>query len=235
VITGIIIALPNELTTLTSKRIDRGHCVFIADKILVAYSGAGATNAQISAELLISKGTNQLISWGCAAALDGTLKPGDLVIADRLITRDDEYIEVNKRWHAHAHSLLSPLLTTFIGGLTESASIVSSNKEKQHLHTITQAIALDMESAAIAKTAQEKNLPFLTIRVIVDPATMNMPAAINYAINDHGEISLKKLALFIALHPNELIDLIRLGFYFNAAKSSLKQVAKKIDALSHFQ
>ncbi len=234
-ITGIIVALPDELTTLTSKRIDRGHCVFIADKILVAYSGAGAANAQLSAALLISKGASQLISWGCAAALDDALKPGDLVIAERLITRDDEYIEVNHRWHTHAHSLLSPLLTTFIGDLTESESIVSSNKEKQHLHTITQAIALDMESAAIAKAAKEKNLPFLTIRVIVDPANMNMPAAISYAIDDHGEISLKKLALFIVLHPNELIDLIRLGFYFNAAKSSLKQIAKKIDSLSHFQ
>ncbi len=88
-ITGIVVALPEELTTLTSKKIDKGRCVFIADKLLVAYSGAGPVNAQAAAELLASKGATRLISWGCAAALSETLKPGDLILADKLIDADN--------------------------------------------------------------------------------------------------------------------------------------------------
>ena len=88
-ITGIVVALPEELASLTSKRIDKGHCVFIADKLLVVYSGVGADNAAKAAELLINKGASQLISWGCAAALAPAIKSGDLVIADRLIDVND--------------------------------------------------------------------------------------------------------------------------------------------------
>lgn len=182
-ITGIVVALPEELTTLTSKRIDKGHCVFIADKLLVAYSGAGAKNATAAAELLISKGATQLISWGCAAGLQASLKAGDLVLADRLLDVNDTEVVINPNWHEHANNLLAPYVDVHVGSLTESANIVSSSKEKQHLQIITEAIALDMESISVAKVASKKNLPFLAIRVIVDPAGMDLPSAVGYAAN----------------------------------------------------
>ena len=84
-ITGIVVALPEELTTLTSIKIDKGCCRFIADKLLVVYSGAGPINAQSAAELLVAEGATRLMSWGCAAALSASLKPGDLILADKLI------------------------------------------------------------------------------------------------------------------------------------------------------
>ncbi len=233
-ITGIVVALPEELSTLTSKRIDKGHCVFIADKVLVAYSGAGAKNATTAAELLINKGATQLISWGCAAALDMRLKPGDLTLADNLIDVDDTEIAINSSWREYANNLLAPYLKIHTGSLTESTNIISSSREKLHLQLITEAIALDMESVAIAKAAIKKNLPFLAIRAIVDPADMDMPRAVSYAANAEGDIVLSRLLLFIFLHPAELLGLIRLGVYFNAAKSTLKQVAKTLDVLTDF-
>lgn len=234
-ITGIVVALPEELTTLTSKRIDKGHCVFIADKLLVAYSGAGAKNATAAAELLISKGATQLISWGCAAGLQASLKAGDLVLADRLLDVNDTEVVINPNWHEHANNLLAPYVDVHVGSLTESANIVSSSKEKQHLQIITEAIALDMESISVAKVASKKNLPFLAIRVIVDPAGMDLPSAVGYAANSEGDIILSRLLLFLALHPTELPGLIRLGFYFNAAKATLKRVARQLEALADFK
>lgn len=234
-ITGIIVALPEELATLTAKRIDKGHCVFIADKLLVAYSGTGAKNAVAAAELLIGKGATQLLSWGCAAALSPSLKPGDLVLADTLIDMDNVAIAINHHWYGYAKNLLKEFVKIQSGKLTESIDIVTSSREKQHLQLITQAIALDMESIAIAKTAEKKSLPFLAIRVIVDPANMDLPRAISYASNPDGDINLGRLLLFIILHPTELPSLIRLGFYFNAAKATLKQIAKQLDALADFK
>jgi len=46
VITGIVVALPEELTTLTPKKIDKGGCHFVAEKLVVAYSGAGSKIAR---------------------------------------------------------------------------------------------------------------------------------------------------------------------------------------------
>ena len=237
-ITGIVVALPEELTTLTSNSIKRQGYAFIADNLLVAYSGAGPINAQLSAELLVAKGATRLISWGCAAALSGLLKPGDLVLADNLVDaegRRDAKFCVSTDWHSYVKNLLSLSFIVHTGSLAESKSIVLSSKDKQQLHAITGAVALDMESVAIAKVAERYALPFLAIRVIADPLNMDLPQAINYSLNDRGDIVLGKLLLFIAMHPAELPGLIKLGLHFNAARKTLKAIARNLDKVTEFQ
>ncbi|MDO9048683.1 MAG: phosphorylase [Methylobacter sp.] len=231
-ITGIIVALPEELSTLTSKKIDKGCCVFISDTIVLAYFGAGADNARTASESLIAQGATRLISWGCAAALSESLKPGDLVLADTLIDAEGTQIGITPDWYDYTKSLLSTHLKVHTGSLAESKTIVAAGKNKKHLHTQTGAIALDMESAAIAKVAQQNDLPFLAIRTIADPVNMDLPKAINHSLNDEGDIVLAKLLLFIVLHPAELPGLIKLGLHFNAAKNTLKSVAKQLDHLT---
>jgi adenosylhomocysteine nucleosidase len=237
VITGIVVALPEELTTLTSKKIDKGRCLFIADNLLIAYSGAGPINAQSAAELLVTKGATRLMSWGCAAALSASLKQGDLILADHLIDVDgcrDAKCCVSTDWQSYTKNRLAKFIVVHSGGLAESIGIVSSSKDKKQLHSITDAVALDMESIAIAKVASRYNLPFLTIRAIVDPVNMNLPLAVSHSLNDRGEIVLGKLLLFIFLHPAELPGLIKLGLHFNAAKKTLKLVAKHLDEVTDF-
>jgi len=231
-ITGIVVALPEELSTLTSKKIDKGCHVFITDTIVLAYSGAGADNARAASALLITQGATRLISWGCAAALSETLKPGDLVLADTLIDAEGAQIGTHPGWIELSQSLLSNSLKAHSGSLAESRSIVATGKDKKHLHAQTGAIALDMESIAIAKVAQLNNLPFLAIRTIADPVNMDLPKSINHSLNNEGDIVLAKLLLFIALHPTELPGLIKLGLHFNAAKNTLKLVAKQLDHLT---
>jgi adenosylhomocysteine nucleosidase len=234
VITGIVVALPEELTTLTSKKLDKGQCLFMSDKLLIAYSGAGPVNAEATAELLVAKGATRLISWGCAAALSASLNPGDLILADNLIDAGNIEIAVNADWHSHTKNRIATFATVHTGLLAESKNIVTSVKDKKQLHSITGAIALDMESIAIAKVAKQHTLPFLTIRVIADPVTMNLPQAINYSLNDQGEVVLGKLLLFLFLHPVELPGLIKLGLHFNAAKKTLKAIAGHLDKVTGF-
>ncbi|MCL7419507.1 MAG: phosphorylase [Methylobacter sp.] len=233
-ITGIVVALEEELGTLTSKNIEKGHCVFISDKVLVAYSGAGPEYAQTAAELLVSRGVTRLISWGCAAALGASLKPGDLTLADSLIDADKVRFDIASDWHNHTKNILSAQTTVYTGCLAESSRIVSSSKDKKQLHVQTGAIALDMESIAVAKIARQHALPFLAIRAIVDPVNMNLPKAIDHSLNDQGDVVIGKLLIFLTLHPFELPGLIKLGLHFNAAKNKLKLVAKQLDIINGF-
>lgn len=231
-ITGIVVALPEELSTLTSKKIDKGCCVFITDTIVLAYSGAGADNARTASELLLAQGVTRLISWGCAAALSESLKPGDLILADTLIDAEGTQIDIQPDWIGLTNTLLSSHVKAHIGSLAESLTIVATAKDKKHLHSQTGAIALDMESTAVAKVARQNGLPFLTIRTIADPVHMDLPKAINHSLNDEGDVVLAKLLAFIALHPTELPGLIKLGLHFNAAKNTLRSVAKQLDRLT---
>ena len=233
-ITGIVVALPEELTTLTSIKIDKGRCLFIASKLLVAYSGAGAVNAEAAAELLVAKGASRLISWGCAAALSASSRSGDLILADKLIDAGNVEMTVNADWHSDTKNRLATIAVVHSGCLAESKSIVSSSKDKKQLHSITSAIAVDMESIAIAKVARQHELPFLSIRAIADPVNMDLPSAISYALNGNGDIVLGKVFSFLFLHPAELPGLIKLGLYFNAAMKTLKSVAKQLDKVADF-
>lgn len=231
-ITGIIVALPEELSTLTSKKIAKGCCVFIRDTLVLTCSGAGAENARIASELLIAQGATQLISWGCAGALDDSLNSGDVILADALIDAEGCQIDSHPDWHKAVKNLLTPYLKIRIGSLVESLTLVATVLDKNQLHSRTNAIAVDMETIAIAKVAVQNNLPFLAIRAIADPANMDLPKAISHALNNNGDIVLNKLLLFIALHPSEIPALIKLGLHFNAAKNSLKRIAQQLDQLS---
>jgi adenosylhomocysteine nucleosidase len=241
VITGIVVALQEELGTLSrlpgfarERKIAKGSYALAADNMAVVYSGAGPKNAQSAAELLVANGATRLISWGCAAALNETLKAGDLVLANALIDANNHKIDIKSEWHSHATSQLLQNFAVYMGCLVESKNIVSSTEDKKKLRSKTGAIALDMESIAIAKVAGQHNLPFLAIRAIADTAGMNLPKSINYALNDLGDIALGRLLFHLALHPSELPGLINTGFCFSAAKNTLKLVAKHLNTVIDF-
>ena len=233
-ITGIVVALPEELATLTPKKMAKGRCVFMAENVIVACSGAGPVNAEAAAELLIAEGATRLISWGCAGALSAALKPGDLILADKLIDAGNSEMAVNANWLDHTKKSLAHVVAVQTGHLAESVSLISTAKDKRQLHANTGAVAVDMESSAVAKAARQNTLPFLSIRAIADPVTMDLPRAIGYSLNGQGDVMLGKLLLFLFLHPTELPGLIKLGLHFNAAKKTLKLVAKQLDTIIDF-
>ncbi len=230
-ITGIVIALPEEIGSLTAHQIRRGERIFIHDSLLVTCSGAGPLNAGFAAEQLIAHGAQRLISWGCAAALDPQLKPGDLVLATQLLADDGTAMAITHAWQQHTQQLLAQQVPLRTGTLLESVGIVTHAHAKQSLFAASQAVALDMESVAIARVAQQHALEFLAIRAIADPASLSLPLAVSHAMNAAGEMDIRKLLIYIVQHPSEIPALIKLGLHFNAAKYTLKTVARQLDAI----
>jgi adenosylhomocysteine nucleosidase len=237
VITGIVVALPEELSTLTAKKIAKGCVEQISDNILVIFSGAGRENARTAAQLLVTLGASKLISWGCAAALDASFRPGDLVLANRCVDAEhNEFDLKNEEWLIHAKSCLSECLMVrmYMGKLAESAAIVETSHDKAGIAAAMGAIALDMESVAIAKVAQGQGLLYLSVRAIADPLNMDLPKAVSHALNDQGDVVIGKLLAYLVCHPSELPGLIRLGLSFHAAKTTLKHVARALDEIARF-
>lgn len=236
-ITGIVVALPQEISTLTARKVVKGQCVFLTDTLALAYSGAGASNAEAAAKLLIAQGATQLISWGCAGALSANLTSGDLVLADELIDADGAMMTIDHEWHRRVRTILEKVacqasgFALRCGSLLESKTLVATSHDKQQLHRQSNAIALDMESVAVAKVAHAHALPFLVIRAIADPVTMDLPQAVSYALNEQGDVQLGKLLTFLLTHPSELKGLITLGQHFNAAKHTLKAVAQQLEKI----
>lgn len=231
-ITGIVVALPEELRSLTAKKITKGSYLKLNDALLLGCAGAGPANAQQAATQLVAQGATRLISWGCAAGLAPQLKAGELVLATAVQAANGETLVTNPSWCELAQTTLAEHVPIRQGLLLESTVLVATASAKQALQQSTQALALDMESAAVARIAQQHNLPFLVIRAIADPADMDLPVAVVQALNAQGEVQLPKLLGYLLTHLHELPGLITLGLHFKAALNTLKTVNKHLSTLT---
>ncbi len=232
-IIGIVVALSEEVSTLTRAKPAQGDCVAISENILLCFAGAGPINAERATQNLINQGATHLISWGCAAALSPELKPGHLVLASG-IKSDNQHFNSDSDWLKHLHNLLSPNLTLSSANIAASKDLVSTSQAKQQIFQQTGAVALDMESGAIAELAQSNSLGFVAIRAIADPASMNLPNAISHSLNNNGQVVLARLLKYLISHPWEIPSLIKLGLHFNAAQKTLKTVALQLNAFVNF-
>lgn len=222
---GILVAMPQECRSLTPKRIAEGGFLALDEGCLVGLSGAGPEAAAHCAALLAGQGITALISWGCAAALDPNLKPGDLVLPQQIIGADGQTLETDPTWRRSLAAQLQPHLTVYQGNLLESRRIVSSAQEKRMLFADTGTVALDMESAAAARAALVFKLPFLAVRSIVDPANLDIPPSIAAAFDENGVLHVPKMLGRALLRPVDFLGIIRLGKDFGAAMNTLRQVA----------
>ncbi|WP_347987380.1 phosphorylase [Methylomonas sp. AM2-LC] len=234
-IVGIVVALPEELATLTKIKLLRGGYTALNDNILVAYAGTGATNAESAANLLVSKGAKALISWGCAAGLSDELKPGDLFIPKQVLSEQKQILDADKEWLQHLQILLTNRMRLITDLLVESSVIVGSSMKKKRIHQETRALALDMETVAVFKTANRSNIPCLAIRAIADPVDMNLPLAVVNSLNTEGHVEIDKLLRYILRHPSEIPGLIKLGLHFNAAAKTLKIIAHQLNDIINFK
>lgn len=228
---GIVVALPEELATLTSIKLRQGECRRIGMH-WVAYAGAGFQNATTAGQLLADKGAQCLISWGCAAGLAEVMKPGDLLLASQIDDGEQQF-RTDSGLSASLCQMLPNAIRAHTGKLYSCDRLISSSREKQRLHQQTEALGLDMESAAIAKVALRANLPFIAVRGIADPVSQTLPNAVIHALNDQGRVELSKLLRHLFWHPTEVKDLIQLGLNFHAAQKTLKIVARELNKQFH--
>jgi adenosylhomocysteine nucleosidase len=110
---------------------------------------------------------------------------------------------------------------------------VAREDEKHAIFASTGAIALDMESAAVARIAQRFHKPFLAIRSIIDPADATIPPSIENAFDENGMLHVPKMLLHAAMRPTDFVAVIRLGRHFGAAMKTLR-LAAAIGRETHF-
>jgi adenosylhomocysteine nucleosidase len=112
------------------------------------------------------------------------------------------------------------------GPLVESSSVLRSMPEKSALFEKSGALAVDMESAAIARVAAAARLPFLAIRAISDSATSAIPRPLLNATDAFGRVDPFRLLISLARRPYLLPNLIHVGLSFRRAQNTLKKVAR---------
>jgi len=191
--------------------------------VAVACSGARPARARAEAARLIAGGAAGLVSFGLAGGLSPALASGDLVLADAVVLPNGERIATDPAWR-------SRLLARIEAEAPHQAAVAGSDRllatvaAKRALFATTGALAVDMESHAVAEAAHAAGRPFLVLRAIADPADQALPRAATVALGPDGEVRLLALARALLERPAELPALLRLGRQSRRALAALRRV-----------
>jgi len=229
-IAGIVVALPTECRSLIEPAPRLGECVRLDEHSLVCVCGIGAKRARHAVNVLVERGARGLVSWGCAGGLALGLRAGDLCLPSTVLDARGEAFAAPAAWRSRAQEALASDFTVRTGPLLTVDHLVASTEEKGTLARTHGAIAVDMETAAIAAGAREHRLPFLAIRAIADPFEVPLPQALMRATGEVGSVGLPRLFGLALLHPAEFAGIVRIARCFRAALRTLSAAALRMRA-----
>jgi len=223
---GIVVAMRDEAKTLTKHPLGIGQTIEIHEGVLVHLSGVGRKRAARAAQSLLNRGATALLSWGTAGGLVPGLAPGSLVLPKTVIGSDQSLFRVDVSWHERLRRRLEGGVDLRSAPLVESLTVLMTPEEKRALASRTGAIAVDMESAAVAFTAEQAGLPFVAIRVISDTLDQTLPSSVLSAYDKSGHLMGWRLLTGLVQHPEEFLGWVRLTTNFCKARKTLDRIAR---------
>ncbi len=192
---------------------------------LVACSGADSARAAAAARRLIADGAEALLSFGLAGGLDPRLNPGDLIVADMAINRRREAYDTDLAWRVALFQALEAARPTG-GAVLGSETLVASTEAKTKLRDATGAVAVDMESFAVASVADEACVPFAILRAVADPLWRDVPRAAHAGIADDGGVRVGAVLGGLIMAPWQLVSLIAIAIEARQGLAALGRAAE---------
>lgn len=185
-----------------------------------AQAGGGTpAGAKAAANRLIGAGATALVSFGLAGGLDPALCPGTVILPSTVLL-DGEPAQADASLAKRFGGLTAH---TILGGCRIAADAAT----KRRLRAATQAHAIDLESATVARVAAAHDLPFIVIRAICDPAERDLPPAALLALDPNGAIGLWGVLRSVFGNPRQIPSLLALARDAKLARRALLRLAER--------
>ena len=139
--------------------------------VVIMESGPGREKAsQATAALIRGHKPAWVISAGFAGGLKTELKRNDIIVADHVALCEGKQLTIEMQMPKQPHLHIGRLLTV--------DEVVEDPEEKHRLGDNHDAIAVDMETFAVAETCAERKTRFLSVRVVSDGVDDRLPPEI---------------------------------------------------------
>jgi adenosylhomocysteine nucleosidase len=174
-------------------------------RIALAQSGMGPVAARRATRALIDgHAPDWIISAGFSGALQSQMKIGDIVVGNSIVDRAGTELTIDLKMEANPASGL------YVGRLLMVDRIVPTVAEKKALAQDRAAIAVDMESLAVAQVCRESKVRFMAVRVISDDLSADLPSEILSVVGSSGTVRLGAAVGAIFKRPGSAKDMWRL-------------------------
>jgi len=179
-----------------------------------------------------------VVITGVAGALTDDLPIGRVVLGDKLMTRQEEnfrpdrILDVSRNWfEVFARALTAAGVEYASGPMMTSRRAIMTESDKHLAHVASGAITVDMESAVIGLEANNRQLPFVCMRTILDTAGQDLTGAV--LADENGHVRLLAAAKTLIKNPTMIVGVARLIRNLRLATDSmavaLEAVLRRID------
>jgi len=222
---GILVAVQEELNPILklaplTPRLVEGVLAYTGRirgrSVVVTKSGIGRRRAGQSADSLIRLfGCQSMLICGFAAGLTIDVKPGDLVLADRVIPGTEAVDDDHTIFADPASLVLPPMppdIKTHVGAVLTYYRVVTTGAEKRDIASHVRALALDMESAGALEACETNGVKWSVVRAISDGLDDDLPLPFDPFINDRsGEVNRGRVISAVMIQPWKIPAVVRLG------------------------
>ena len=170
-------------------------------EVRVACHGPGPVRARAAARALLEDGVEALASVGLAGGLKPNLWPGMVVIAREVVTAAGTRSETDPGWRGRLIARLIGDDDVIEGRLYGADAPVLDAEAKAALYADSEALAVDMESHAVAAIARQARLPYMAVRAIADSPQRTVPVAALSGLREDGSITPWPVLARLAARP----------------------------------
>lgn len=190
--------------------------------------GPGAARAARAAVAAIERGARALVSCGMAGALTPAVEPGDVLLPGTVVRGDGKRFDTDDAWRERLAATLKGRFPVNQGLLLAAGDVLATPSAKRRASELSGgAVAVDMESGALAEAAAAAGIPFVVLRVVTDGADDELPSGIERWIDDAGR---RRLASVVdaAFRPADWRLLWTLAKRYRQARRTLSDVAGEL-------
>jgi adenosylhomocysteine nucleosidase len=211
------------IAALSVERISCVRGIRDSHAVSVHQSGPGHAQAGAAARAAARAGARALVSWGLAGGLTAAVATGDVVVASRIVSDRGIWLS-DGRWLGTLRAALGDF-ALHTGAVASVDTVLESPDSKARTARTTGAIAVDMESAAIAAVAAEFGIPFVSVRVVADGCADALPDNVARWIDSLGRRRVAPI-FGVVFAPAQWPRLVTLARRYRIAVRRLHDVAR---------
>jgi hopanoid-associated phosphorylase len=167
-----------------------------------------------------------LVSFGISGGLAPHLRPGDVILSAEVIGADCRW-RPSEQFQSQV-SDLARRIGAVEGPVLGARDILATEGDKARAWRDTGALAVDLESAIVARAAQAAGIPFLVLRTIADPAARELPSAALIPLAQDGTPAITRVLGEVMRRPRQIAALVGLARETRRALGALTGPARAL-------
>lgn len=233
----IVTAMPEESGAVMKRARGRKKTVLGSRKrygfsmaghdVLLVESGMGMLNAGWAATALAAEGPDLMISAGFGGAVLEGLGVGDVVMAQQVLHWSGAAFE-DVAVGFYGLNAIADSISVRRGAFISCDLILNKCDLARRLPPHAVNPVVEMESAAVARIAADRGIPFLAMRAISDPWDEELDFTIDEFCDDDMRIRPTKVLATILRRPAIIPQLVRLAGNSRVAAAGLAHAMERL-------